>query len=574
MTSSSNNISQNCSKETSEVSFPGSTNMTIGSPTAPIQDVSSNDISSNDVSLDDFQQVENKNKKKKIKRKITTSDIKRKRSQFKINVISTPVIPAHDLSVPISIAAKPLLQNVIQQVQNVQLVQGSQQDHDVPLAPHLQHMAITSESTRYAQTRYPLPPFIIRFNAGKVTSNQIKEGLTTFCNQKYQMEINILNCRLSNRSSNNEYDFLLFLKDAYSFSFLLEQIHWPITFCNENYTFPYSPSIPPQLSLLVKNVDLNLDFNEFCQDIKTSYPQVKNVIRLKNKFNNDIKLVKLEFTSSSVRDELLIKRKITVDYIVYDIDEYLAPANILICSKCMGLGHFMKQCKQVKSTCRTCGECSDDLKLHICSNIEKCIHCGLNHKSNSLKCQVVKLFRSELTRKLLSSNNHSTSTNSKTVNNINNTNFRYINSNFPPMPASQLLQFSTNNPMLTKLDDLLEKITEVNNRFSSLELKYNNIEQFMIEKKESDSLVKENLNFLSKQSGELKKEVVHHGISIDRHEKLFMKLIVPMFDDLFFLIASQNQDKKGNPIDADLKLKLERYLIQMKKAKEGKSFTN
>ncbi|CAF4864474.1 unnamed protein product, partial [Rotaria sp. Silwood2] len=44
---------------------------------------------------------------------------------------------------------------------------------------------------------------------------------------------------------------------------------------------------PPQLSLLIKNVDLRLDFNEFCQEIQTHYPQVKNVIRLKNKFNND-----------------------------------------------------------------------------------------------------------------------------------------------------------------------------------------------------------------------------------------------------------------------------------------------
>jgi hypothetical protein len=103
--------------------------------------------------------------------------------------------------VPVSVAAKPLLQNVVQQVQNAQRVQVFQQDHDVQLAPHSQQISITTESTRYAQTRYPFPPFIIRFNAGKVTCNQIKEGLTTFCNQNYQMEIN----RLSNRSCNNEY---------------------------------------------------------------------------------------------------------------------------------------------------------------------------------------------------------------------------------------------------------------------------------------------------------------------------------------------------------------------------------
>ena len=150
----------------------------------------------------------------------------------------------------------------------------------------------------------------------------------------------------------------------------MDHSHWSNTFCNEKYIFPSSLSIPPQLSLLIKNVDLRLDFNEFCHEIKTRYPQVKNVIRLKNKFNNDVKLVKLELTSVNIREELLSKRQITVVYLVYDIDEYFAPANILICSKCMGLGHLRKQCSQVKSTYCTCGECSDDLKLHICSKIK------------------------------------------------------------------------------------------------------------------------------------------------------------------------------------------------------------
>jgi hypothetical protein len=69
-----------------------------------------------------------------------------------------------------------------------------------------------------------------------------------------------------------------------------------------------------------------MDFNEFCDDIKDKYPQVKNIIRMKNKFQNDIKMIKLEFTSSAVRDELLNEKRIIVNYITYDITEYLAPA--------------------------------------------------------------------------------------------------------------------------------------------------------------------------------------------------------------------------------------------------------
>ncbi|CAF1940284.1 unnamed protein product [Rotaria magnacalcarata] len=378
MAFSSNNILQNCLNETSVVSATVSTNMIIGSPTVPIQ----NELSSN-VSLDGFQQVENKNKNK-IKRKLATSTTLKKRTRYQTNIISKPVPPLPLVSIPDPIANEPFLHKIVQHVGSTLHIQGVQQvqnenAHELQdiqsvsndpeaqralSASHPEQISSTTESARYAQTRYPFPHLLL---------------------DSMLMEISILNFRLSNRSSNNDYDFLVFLKDASSFSFLLDQNNWPSTFSNEVYTFPYSPSIPPQLSLLIKNVDLRLDFNEFCQEIKTRYPQIKNVIRLKNKFNNDIKLVKLELTSSSVREELLIKRKITVDYIVYDIEEYLAPANILICSKCMGLGHFMKQCTQVKSTCRTCGEYADDLKLHVCSKIEKCIHCGQNHKSNSLK---------------------------------------------------------------------------------------------------------------------------------------------------------------------------------------------
>ena len=511
MTSYSNNIMENCLNEKTGSSAPVSTNMIIDSPSAsPYNGVSSN------VSLDGFQQVENK-KKTRIKRKLTTSTFKKKRTHHQMNVVSknvpSPLISSMSSTVvvePHINKSAPTTENTLQVhnaqlTQNVHVIQNTQQAlrsspvQNVLTLSGPQQISVTTESTRYAQTRFPFPPFIIRFNAGKVTSGQIKEGLTFHCKQNYQMEINILNCRLSNRSSNNEYDFLLFLKDAISFSLLLDAKNWPDTFGNMNYMFPSSPSIPPQLSLIIKNVDLRLNFVEFSHEIKTNYPQVKNVIRLKNKFNNDIKLVKLELTSATVRDELLSKRKINVGYIVYDIDEYLAPANILICSKCMGLGHFMKQCRQIKSTCRTCGESVDDLKLHNCSNVEKCIHCGQNHRSNSLKCQVVKSFRSELTRKLLSSNNHSSTSSTNMVNNTNHSNFQYFNTDFPPMPLPQHPPSNINNSMLTKLDDLLRKITEINNHLSNLELKYNKFEQFMIEKNASDSSVKEDLNLLSKQ---------------------------------------------------------------------------
>ncbi|CAF3939503.1 unnamed protein product, partial [Rotaria sp. Silwood1] len=66
------------------------------------------------------------------------------------------------------------------------------------------NFVITNESTRFAQTRYPFPPFVLRFGAGKVT----------------------------------------------------KQPHWPKVIGGKSYFFPSAPAIPPQLCLLIKNVDL------------------------------------------------------------------------------------------------------------------------------------------------------------------------------------------------------------------------------------------------------------------------------------------------------------------------------
>ncbi|CAF3328732.1 unnamed protein product [Rotaria sp. Silwood2] len=54
---------------------------------------------------------------------------------------------------------------------------------------------------------------------------------------------------------------------------------------------------------------------------------------------------------------------------------------------------------------------------------------------------------------------------------MSNSNFKYLTSDFPPMPMPQFVPTNLNNTMLIKLDDLLGKITEVNNHLSNLELK-------------------------------------------------------------------------------------------------------
>ena len=163
-----------------------------------------------------------------------------------------------------------------------------------------------------------------------------------------------------------------------------------------------SPSIPPQLALVIPSVSLQIDWNEFVQEVKEKYPDIANVILLKNKAQQPVRAVKLEFLSTKLHDEILAAGEISILYMKLKVVKYYAQANVLICSNCYGIGHFRKNCVQKnKSICKTCGEKCTNLKEHQCSGVLKCIHCGGAHVSKDAKCNVVKDYRAALTRNLL-----------------------------------------------------------------------------------------------------------------------------------------------------------------------------
>ncbi|CAF4981331.1 unnamed protein product, partial [Rotaria sp. Silwood1] len=402
---------------------------------------------------------------------------------------------------------------------------------------------VTTAAARYATSRFPFPPYIIRFKSNQVTLNKFKEDVV--------------------KCVDDDMDILLYVKDSISFASLHDETKWPLKIAGEDYMFPSRPSIPPQLSVIIKNVNVRIDFEEFTNDVKSMIPEVINVIRMKNKFGNIIHMVKLELSSVSARQDLLDAKKLMINYISYEITEFLSPAQVLICSKCSGIGHFRKQCSEQDETCKNCAQAFPDLKSHQCSASPVCKHCQGNHLSNSMKCPVIKSFRAELTRKLLSSDTNPTAV---TPNN-NNNNYCFNPLNFPPLPSTQA---QLNNPMMSKLDDLIVKINDVKDHLASITLKHDKFEKFMVEKAKQDTHVSQQIDTLSANDQEFKKDLLNHHMLLQRHENFFTKLFIPMLEDVFSWMALQNQDKKGNTLDADLKCRLERYVVQMRKTREGK----
>ncbi|CAF1209952.1 unnamed protein product, partial [Didymodactylos carnosus] len=111
----------------------------------------------------------------------------------------------------------------------------------------------------------------------------------------------------------------------------------------------------------------------------------------------------------------------------------------------------------------------------------KCVHCAGNHYSNAVKCPIVKQYRAELTKKLLSVNCTATTE----INNL-----LYNPANFPPLHPSQKVSIAgTNNMLRTKLDELVNNMSKMNEALDKIVAKNEKVEQFMHDKIRSDKII-------------------------------------------------------------------------------------
>jgi hypothetical protein len=136
---------------------------------------------------------------------------------------------------------------------------------------------------------------------------------------------------------------LVFVDDVDSFCFLSNDANWPIQLGHEAFVVK-KPSNPPQLCVILPNVSLNVDLEEFVLDLKEQYPEVMEVMRLKNRSQQPIRTMKVELSCAKARANLLQQKELSIGYMKYRLIEYLTPAQVLICGNCCQIGHLQKNC--------------------------------------------------------------------------------------------------------------------------------------------------------------------------------------------------------------------------------------
>jgi hypothetical protein len=153
------------------------------------------------------------------------------------------------------------------------------------------------------------------FSVLTVYSNEVRDkivvdDLIKHALENYNFELKTVAYRRGH-DENNVSRILIFVENSESFVFLHDRSNWPTTLAGHPFT-TRSPSIPPQLALVLSSVSLQIDCEDFVQELKDKYPDLANIIRLKNKAQQPVRAVKLEFLSSKLRNEILDAGKISI----------------------------------------------------------------------------------------------------------------------------------------------------------------------------------------------------------------------------------------------------------------------
>jgi hypothetical protein len=448
------------------------------------------------------------------------------------------------------------------------------------------HASQLATSTRYALSRFPFPPIIIRFNtlSAKSSVKKIQDELVAHGNSVHKAIITFLHGRASNvRCDLNEVDILLYVKDVTSFALLIDLANWPPVLCGEVFSFPSAPSCPPQLSIIIRNVDRSVDLVEMTDELKSAYPSTRIVTRLKNKFGNETDLLKVDLASPVERQSIIDAKKISLNHMRYFVGEYLAPASVLICSKCCGIGHFRKQCEDQHDTCKKCGQSCADIKAHQCSTPLSCKHCSGDHLANSLKCPVIRSFRAELTRKLLNKNeSHNIPTTPSSWSGRAGTQapLGTAPSIAPAVPFSWPPINTADASMSSKLDSLINglaslqvtmsKVCDSNARLEGLVADQSS-RVLRLEAVVSNLVIKSDV--LETELTQCKSGCASHQTGAVLTASLAKQVILPMIEDLLLAMCRLNKDAAGKTLDADLQCRFERYRVQVSKAVEGKALS-
>lgn len=183
--------------------------------------------------------------------------------------------------------------------------------------------------------------------------------------------------------------------DTQLYIYLCQTEHYP-TQVDDIKVKPQPPKrMPPQNTMVIKFVSNELQKNDIEEELKMSFRTVYAVENMMGTMRSKSRHIRVEFYEKNDYSRIINDGKIGLQGQIFEVEEYLPPPKILICSKCNTPGHTRKSCKSENEICRRCGQNRNNNVEHKDCMI-KCHHCNGDHVATDYKCSRIIKFRQDL----------------------------------------------------------------------------------------------------------------------------------------------------------------------------------
>ncbi|CAF2747665.1 unnamed protein product [Rotaria sp. Silwood2] len=178
------------------------------------------------------------------------------------------------------------------------------------------------------------------------------------------------------------------------FVYLCESLNYPSILLSTDISPTRPKHLPCYHTLLLKYVPNEITLDGINNELGSYISSIYNLEEMIGSITDKARHVRIEVKSIVEYDQLIQKGAITLDGRLIELQEFLAPPRILICSKCNNPGHIRKNCSLDYDSCRRCGQDRSVGDHKECSI--NCHRRKKDHMATDFKCPFLVEYRRSL----------------------------------------------------------------------------------------------------------------------------------------------------------------------------------
>jgi hypothetical protein len=182
--------------------------------------------------------------------------------------------------------------------------------------------------------------------------------------------------------------------DIELFVYLCNDKNVPDKIENTNINIFKPRNLPPQRSVIIKNVPNSSSLEDMKVEIMNKYKSIYYFDEILGTNNGKTRFIRIDLINHLEYKQILNAGVICVDGQCLHVYEYLAAPRVMFCSMCNLPGHTKRQCKFLYERCKRCGGNRKEGEHNECSIT--CHNCQGVHIATDFKCPMVHSYRKEL----------------------------------------------------------------------------------------------------------------------------------------------------------------------------------